>query len=174
MVTVPFYANESCSLNQMDDSNQEINSSYELDQSHLPAIQPKGQTKQMGNVKRECIVCHKTFNSKTQAEQHFNGQAHKRKLQALLGSNKTDASISQNINTPLSTKQPEVTILGQQQPQETLSSDATTTNEEACSSEKMAANELYCEFCGLEVNSKIQMDMHLRGAKHKNAVTSMD
>lgn len=160
----------------MDDSSQEINSSCGLDQSSLPAILPKGQTKPTGNVSRECVVCHKTFNSKTQAEQHFNGQAHKRKLQALLGSNKTDPSISQNINTPLFTKQPEASTLVQQQPEETVSADATTctTNEEAVSSEKVAANELYCEFCGLEVNSKIQMDMHLQGAKHKNAVTSMD
>ena len=155
----------------MEDSNQEINSSFGLDQSPLSAILPKGQTKQMGGVSRECLICYKTFNSKTQAEQHFNGHMHKRKLQALLGSNKTDPSLSQNLASP-STQQSEASTLGQQQSEETPSADA-TANEEASSSEKMEANELYCEFCGLEVNSKLQMDLHLRGAKHKNAVTSM-
>ena len=49
----------------------------------------------------------------------------------------------------------------------------TNTSEVTHLSENKGLNELYCEFCGLEANSKLQMQMHLQGTKHKNAVTSM-
>lgn len=38
---------------------------------------------------------------------------------------------------------------------------------------KTKAMELYCEICGLMMNSIMQMKTHLQGSKHKNNVASM-
>lgn len=38
---------------------------------------------------------------------------------------------------------------------------------------KTKAMELYCEICGLMMNSIMQMKTHLQGSKHKNNFASM-
>lgn len=81
-----------------------------------------------------------------------------------------DPALPQNVSLP-STEQPSERALVQEQLQETILVND-TPNEVVSSSENIETNDLYCEFCGLAVNSKMQMDMHLKGAKHKNAVTS--
>jgi len=157
----------------MERSTQEHPSSSELDSNPSPEIIPKGQTRKLGSVNLECVICRKRFNSKTQAEQHFNGQIHKRKLQAVVGSNNVEPTVSGSagISTP-STEEPDASEPSQEQPG-VLPSVDTSTSEIAPSSLDGKNNELYCEFCHLQVNSQSQMDMHLKGAKHKNAVSSM-
>lgn len=157
------------SFNSVKDSPQGTDSSNELDHSSSETIILKSQTKQNDGINLECIICRKRFNSRTQAQQHFNGQMHKRKLQTVLGSNKMDPALPQNVSLP-STEQPSERALVQEQLQETLLIND-TPNEVVSSSENIETNDLYCEFCGLAVNSKMQMDMHLKGTKHKNAVT---
>ena len=95
--------------------------------------------------------------------QHFQGQKHKQKLQSMEVS-KTELQVS----TPQSNAS-----LNQQQ-DGTYSVAVTQNGTLPFSSANGSENGgLYCEPCGLTVNSKIQMTTHLQGAKHKNIVASM-
>ncbi|XP_068736418.1 zinc finger matrin-type protein 4-like isoform X1 [Montipora capricornis] len=124
------------------------------------------------DVNLECMICNKIFNSIIQAGQHYNGQSHKRKLQSVIASNMMSASSLHDVCIS-STQQQNASSTTNQLPEgESLLLKADGNNSEVpLLSTNKGMNELYCEFCGLEANSKLQMEMHLRGAKHKNAVT---
>ena len=146
-------------------STEENTSSPELDPSTNATILPKDNTKQQGSTSLECVICSKKFNSKTQAEQHFYGQSHKRKLQAAVKSNKTEPGVP-----PVSTAEVPGTLV--QEHQEDVLVDSTAASETALSAENVQGDELYCEFCCMRTNSLSQMEAHLKGSKHKNAVAS--
>ena len=128
-----------------------------------PAMPLTEQPRQWDKVNLQCDVCQKLFNSETQAVQHFQGQKHKQKLQSMEVS-KTELQVT--------TTEPNASLNQQQDGSYSL---AATENGilpflPANGSESEG---LYCESCGLTVNSKIQMTTHLQGAKHKNIVASM-
>ena len=154
----------------MKDSTEQHTSSCELNSSPNPTILPKAKTtwSPQGRVNQACVICLKKFNSKTQAEQHFNGQAHKRKLQTLHHVGK----IEENDQIEPTAEEAAAGTLSQGQLMEALSV-GTKASETALSSENTETNELHCEFCCVTLNSKSQMDMHLMGAKHKNSASSM-
>lgn len=126
----------------------------------MPSTEPP---RQLGKVNLQCDVCQKLFNSETQAVQHFQGQKHKQKLQS--------AGMS-NTELQVSTKESKVSL--NQQQDGTYSNSATENGTIPLSSANGSESEgLYCEPCGLTVNSKIQLNTHLQGAKHKSIVASM-
>ena len=138
------------------------------------------ETSGNADISRKCIVCNKNFNSNTQAGQHFNGQSHKRKIMQSATVSSITSSCSSSPETCVgSSTQKLLDNLTKQKLEEgkTLllphTVMGTNTSEVTHLSENKGLNELYCEFCGLEANSKLQMQMHLKGTKHKNAVTSM-
>lgn len=125
----------------------------------MPSVE---QPRQFGKVNLQCDVCQKLFNSETQAVQHFQGQKHKQKLQSV-GVSHTELQVSTTeSNASLNHRQ-----------DGTYSVAATENGTIPLSSANGSESEgLYCEQCGLTVNSKIQMATHLQGAKHKNTVAS--
>ena len=153
----------------MKDSTEQHTNSSDLSCSPIPIILAKAKTMPQGRVDQACIICYKKFNSKTQAEQHFNGQSHRRKLQlkALHHVGKT----GENNQTEPTAEEAAAGTLSQGQLMEALSVGS-TASETALSSENTGTNELYCEFCRVTLNSTSQMDMHLAGAKHKSSVAS--
>ncbi|KAK2551516.1 Zinc finger protein 385D [Acropora cervicornis] len=137
------------------------------------------ETSGKADISRKCIICNKNFNSNTQAGQHFNGQSHKRKIiQSATVSSITSSCSSSPEACVGSSTQKLLDNLTKQKLEEgkTLllhhTVMGTNTSEVTHLSENKGLNELYCEFCGLEANSKLQMQMHLQGTKHKNAVTT--
>lgn len=128
-----------------------------------PVTPPTEQPRQLGSVNLQCDICQKLFNSETQAVQHFQGQKHKQKLQSI-GQSKTELRVSATeCNASLN-----------QQQDGTCSFAATENGTLPFSSTNGSESEgLYCEPCGLTVNSRTQMTTHLQGAKHKNIVASM-
>lgn len=62
------------------------------------------------------------------------------------------------------------TVVSQEQPGKALLQDTNTS--ETVSSVNKETNELHCEFCHLTLNSKSQMDMHLKGKMHWKSVSS--
>ena len=123
-----------------------------------PAEEPR---KQLSNVNLNCDICQKSFNSESQAVQHFQGQKHKFKLQNV-GASKTELQATPESN------------VSQQGVNGTHYVHATGNKMLPFSSTNCSENnKLHCEPCNLMVNSKIQMDTHLQGAKHKNIVASM-
>lgn len=137
------------------------------------------ETNGKAGISLQCIICSKNFNSNTQAGQHFNGQSHKRKLQSATVSNITSSCTSSSEVCISSLTQKPLENLTMQKLQEGKTSSlhhtvmGTNTSEVTLLSANKGINELYCEFCGLEANSKLQMQMHLQGTKHRNAVASM-
>ena len=126
----------------------------------MPSTEPP---RQLGKVNLQCDVCQKLFNSESQAVQHFQGQKHKQKLQSV--------GVS-NAELQVSTTQSKESL--NQQQDGTYSIAATENGTIPLSSANGSEREgLHCETCGLTVNSKIQMNTHLQGAKHKNIVSSM-
>jgi len=127
-----------------------------------PVMPLTEQPRQLGKVNLQCDICQKLFNSETQAVQHFQGQKHKQKLQSMevsktelqVTTTESNASLNQQQDGSYSAAGTENGILP------TLPTNG---------SENQG---LYCESCGLTVNSKIQMTTHLQGAKHKNIVAS--
>ena len=151
----------------MKDSNEEHSESLELSFSFTCTsnIPPKVKALPHDGVILDCLICERKFNSKTQAAQHFNGQSHQRKLQALcqrgVEGNIKELTVPSSLGTVVSQEQPEKALL----PNTNTSETASSVNQET--------NELHCEFCRLTLNSKSQMDMHLKGKMHWKSVSSM-
>ena len=128
-----------------------------------PVMPSTEQPRQLGKVNLQCDLCQKLFNSETQAVQHFQGQKHKQKVQS--------AGVS-NTELQVSTTDSSASLNHQQDG--TYSVAVTENGTVPLSSANGSESEgLYCEACGLTANSKIQMNTHLQGAKHRSIVASM-
>lgn len=167
-------------MSQSDLSQQNSRSSSSLVEGiHSAFCEVSKEISGKADISLKCIICNKNFNSNTQAGQHFNGQSHKRKIQSVTVSSITSScSSSPEACVGSSTQKPLDNLTKQK-----LGSEGkalllhhtvmgTNTSEVTHLSENKGINELYCEFCGLEANSKLQMQMHLQGTKHRNAVTT--
>lgn len=162
----------------LSEENSRSNSSP-VEGIHSSFCEVSKETSGNADISRKCIICNKNFNSNTQAGQHFNGQSHKRKImQSATVSSITSSCSSSPEACVGSSPQKLLDNLTKQKLEEgkTLllphTVMGTNTSEVTHLSENKGLNELYCEFCGLEANSKLQMQMHLKGTKHKNAVTT--
>ena len=151
----------------MKDSSEEHSESLELSFSFTCTsdIPPKLKALPLDGVSLDCLICERKFNSTTQAAQHFNGQSHQRKLQAL--SQTGGEGNIKELTVPSSLG----TVVSQEQPEKALLQDTNTS--ETVSSVNKETNELHCEFCRLTLNSKSQMDMHPKGKMHWKSVSIM-
>ncbi|KAM7437137.1 hypothetical protein ABFA07_013206 [Porites harrisoni] len=152
-------------MNPMKDPDEEHSESLELSFSFTCTsdIPPKVKALPLDGVSLDCLICGRKFNSTTQAAQHFNGQSHQRKLQAL--SQTGGEGNIKELTVPSSLG----TVVSQEQPGKALLQDTNTS--ETVSSVNKETNELHCEFCHLTLNSKSQMDMHLKGKMHWKSVS---
>lgn len=135
---------------------------------HLQVNHNLPPEKQAGNGNLQCAICQKSFNSESQATQHFQSPKHRQKLNSVEDSREEISSApganglltQQELNTDDGTSH-------------TYDVPGNVDRTFPLSPAKTKAMELYCEICGLMMNSIMQMKTHLQGSKHKNNVASM-
>uniref|UniRef100_A0A671QUZ8 Zinc finger protein 385D-like n=1 Tax=Sinocyclocheilus anshuiensis TaxID=1608454 RepID=A0A671QUZ8_9TELE len=131
-----------------------------------------------------CNICHLRFNSTNQAEAHYKGHKHARKMKALEAQkNKQvdDAHSSSVVLTPISeVSSADLSVSsphfqnpdGLLEPTGATSEPATqqdnpTGDTPAEKDPKKTKQHLHCPICKVTVNSTTQMDAHNSGTKHK-------
>uniref|UniRef100_A0A670HZM1 Zinc finger protein 385B n=1 Tax=Podarcis muralis TaxID=64176 RepID=A0A670HZM1_PODMU len=127
-----------------------------------------------------CNVCQLRFNSDSQAEAHYKGSKHAKKVKALeatknrpkAGAPKDSAKANANCSAtpvPASISDKSATT---STPSSSTSSKSTngTTNAISESEEEKAKKLLYCSLCKVAVNSLSQLEAHNTGSKHKTMV----
>uniref|UniRef100_A0A673NC97 Zinc finger protein 385D-like n=1 Tax=Sinocyclocheilus rhinocerous TaxID=307959 RepID=A0A673NC97_9TELE len=131
-----------------------------------------------------CNICHLRFNSTNQAEAHYKGHKHARKLKALeTQKNKQvdDAHSSSVVLTPISeVSSADLSVSSPHfQNPDGLLEPTGATSEPAAQQDnptgdtpaekdpKKTKQHLHCPICKVTVNSTTQMDAHNSGTKHK-------
>uniref|UniRef100_A0A671T5Q4 Zinc finger protein 385D-like n=1 Tax=Sinocyclocheilus anshuiensis TaxID=1608454 RepID=A0A671T5Q4_9TELE len=129
-----------------------------------------------------CNICHLRFNSTNQAEAHYKGHKHARKLKALEAQKNKhvdDAHSSSVVLTPisevssadLSVSSPHFQnpdgLLEPTASKTAAQQDNSTGDTPAEKDPKKTKQHLHCPICKVTVNSTTQMDAHNSGTKHK-------
>ncbi|GLD67050.1 zinc finger protein 385B-like protein [Lates japonicus] len=105
-----------------------------------------------------CNVCQLRFNSDSQAEAHYRGSRHAKKLKSQ--ENKAKAKLSVTSETNGSSSKPAG-------PASHVSANSSTNQHTVESEEEKAKKLLYCSLCKVAVNSLSQLEAHNAGSKHK-------
>ncbi|XP_077393192.1 zinc finger protein 385D-like [Festucalex cinctus] len=109
----------------------------------------------------KCGVCQINFNSDSQAQAHFQGSRHARKLKMQQQSKKEQKQLTVN-NTPA--KAGSAPSSANRTAEGGVMSAPPTSKTGAEPANKM----LFCSLCKVSVNSRMQLDAHNSGTKHKN------
>uniref|UniRef100_A0A3P9N9B4 Zinc finger protein 385B n=1 Tax=Poecilia reticulata TaxID=8081 RepID=A0A3P9N9B4_POERE len=120
-----------------------------------------------------CSVCQLRFNSDSQAEAHYRGSRHAKKLKSQENKAKAKLSVTPETNGnscgPAGPSCPPSSVAPSPAPAtpQTASSSSQDAPLSAESEEEKAKKLLYCSLCKVAVNSLSQLEAHNAGSKHK-------
>ncbi|KAM4859478.1 zinc finger protein 385B isoform 3-T4 [Thomomys bottae] len=126
-----------------------------------------------------CNVCQLRFNSDSQAEAHYKGSKHAKKVKALEATKNKPKMVSSKDSAKANPSCSVTPITGNSTDKSALQPGAATSPSKSTngapgsvaeSEEEKAKKLLYCSLCKVAVNSLSQLEAHNTGSKHKTMV----
>ncbi|MGH0121994.1 UNVERIFIED_CONTAM: hypothetical protein FKN15_000535 [Acipenser sinensis] len=119
-----------------------------------------------------CEVCNIQLNSPAQAQIHYNGKSHQKRLKQI---NKGKPASSQGMKRPLSpTPLVENGLSGASSDLGNVSEPHPTSSEQRAKREKKHQTYTLCEVCNIQLNSPAQAQIHYNGKSHQKRLKQIN